>query len=225
MADFLAVVGFVGFAAGDARTHLGVGPGMTATQGILLAVSIVMFFYLGFAMFKPENSDMGFTWTIVTLVIALGLTWRYLGSYMAAVFDGRVHFLAWAERPGLPGVGDQPRTGAELEALRRLHGHLLRHRHGGHLPAHPDPGVAAAQPPAPRGRLPCAQLQHRGLVHDQHQLAELRRRDDHVVLLPDRCLDPGADAQPGDRHSRGHRAWCGASLGATPRRSGTSGST
>ena len=42
---------------------------------------------------------MGFTWTIITLVIALGLTWRYLGSYMAAVFDGRVHFLGWAERP------------------------------------------------------------------------------------------------------------------------------
>ncbi len=42
---------------------------------------------------------MGFTWTIVTLVIALGLTWRYLGSYMAAVFEGHVHFLEWAERP------------------------------------------------------------------------------------------------------------------------------
>jgi len=42
---------------------------------------------------------VGLTWTIVTLVIALGLTWRYLGSYMAAVFEGRVHFLAWAERP------------------------------------------------------------------------------------------------------------------------------
>ncbi len=37
---------------------------------------------------------MGFTWTIIILVIALGLTWRYLGSYMAAVFEGRVHFLA-----------------------------------------------------------------------------------------------------------------------------------
>jgi K+-transporting ATPase ATPase A chain len=42
---------------------------------------------------------MGLTLTIVTLVVALGLTWRYVGSYMAAVFDGRVHFLAWAERP------------------------------------------------------------------------------------------------------------------------------
>ena len=28
---------------------------MTATQGILLAVSIVMFLFLGFAMFKPEK--------------------------------------------------------------------------------------------------------------------------------------------------------------------------
>ena len=28
-----------------------------------------------------------------------GSTWRYLGSYMAAVFDGRVHFLGWVERP------------------------------------------------------------------------------------------------------------------------------
>jgi len=42
---------------------------------------------------------MGFFWTIVVLVVALGITWRYLGSYMAAVFEGRVHYLAWAERP------------------------------------------------------------------------------------------------------------------------------
>jgi K+-transporting ATPase ATPase A chain len=51
---------------------------------------------------------MGFTWTIITLVIALGLTWRYLGSYMAAVFDGRVHFLAWAERPVYRALGTSP---------------------------------------------------------------------------------------------------------------------
>src|SRR5271156_3252422 len=51
---------------------------------------------------------MGFTWTIVTLVIALGLTWRYLGSYMAAVFDGRVHFLGLAERPVYRALGTGP---------------------------------------------------------------------------------------------------------------------
>ena len=42
---------------------------------------------------------MGFFLTILVLVVTLGLAWRYLGSYMAAVFDGRVHFLGWAERP------------------------------------------------------------------------------------------------------------------------------
>ena len=42
---------------------------------------------------------MGFFLTIVVLVITLGLAWRFLGSYMAAVFEGRVHYLGWAERP------------------------------------------------------------------------------------------------------------------------------
>jgi K+-transporting ATPase ATPase A chain len=51
---------------------------------------------------------VGITWTIIILVIALGLTWRYLGSYMAAIFDGRVHFLAWAERPVYKMLGTGP---------------------------------------------------------------------------------------------------------------------
>ncbi len=51
---------------------------------------------------------MGLFWTIVTLVIALGITWRYLGSYMAAVFDGRVHFFGWAERPVYRLLGTSP---------------------------------------------------------------------------------------------------------------------
>src|SRR5579862_1808086 len=54
---------------------------------------------------------MSFFWTIVVLVVALGITWRYLGSYMAAVFEGRVHYLAWAERPFYRLL----RTGPELE--------------------------------------------------------------------------------------------------------------
>ena len=51
---------------------------------------------------------MGYFWTITTLVIALGLTWRFLGSYMAAVFDGRVHYLEWAERPVYRLLGTGP---------------------------------------------------------------------------------------------------------------------
>lgn len=42
---------------------------------------------------------MSFFFTLLALVVALGLTWRYLGSYMASVFEGRVHFLGRLERP------------------------------------------------------------------------------------------------------------------------------
>src|ERR1700722_20099863 len=51
---------------------------------------------------------MGFFLTILTLVIALGVTWRSLGSYMAAVFDGRVHFLGFIERPIYRMLGTSP---------------------------------------------------------------------------------------------------------------------
>jgi K+-transporting ATPase ATPase A chain len=51
---------------------------------------------------------MGFALTIVVLIVVLGITWRFLGSYMAAVFDNRVHFLGWAERPVYRVLGTSP---------------------------------------------------------------------------------------------------------------------
>ena len=42
---------------------------------------------------------MTFAWTIVALVVVLAIAWRFLGSYMAAVFEGRVRWLALVERP------------------------------------------------------------------------------------------------------------------------------
>ncbi len=51
---------------------------------------------------------MGYFWVIVTLVIALGLSWRYLGSYMVGVFDGRIHFLSFIERPIYRLLGTSP---------------------------------------------------------------------------------------------------------------------
>src|SRR5579872_3415310 len=51
---------------------------------------------------------MGFFWTIVLLIVTLGLAWRFLGSYMAAVFDGRVTYLAWLERPFYRLLGTSP---------------------------------------------------------------------------------------------------------------------
>ena len=51
---------------------------------------------------------MSFFFTLVALVVVLGLTWRYLGSYMAAVFDGRVRFLKFIERPVYRLLGTSP---------------------------------------------------------------------------------------------------------------------
>src|SRR3984957_5790743 len=51
---------------------------------------------------------MGFTLTLVVLIVAVGITWRFFGSYMAAVFDDRVHFLGWAERPIYRALGTRP---------------------------------------------------------------------------------------------------------------------
>ena len=51
---------------------------------------------------------MGYFFTIVALVVTLGVTWRYLGSYMAAVFDGRVHFLGFIEKPIYRLLGTNP---------------------------------------------------------------------------------------------------------------------
>ena len=51
---------------------------------------------------------MSFFFTLLALIVALGLTWRYLGSYMEAVFDGRVHFLKFIERPVYRMLGTSP---------------------------------------------------------------------------------------------------------------------
>jgi hypothetical protein len=42
---------------------------------------------------------MTFTWTIVARVVLLAIAWRFLGSYMAAVYGGRVRWLSLVERP------------------------------------------------------------------------------------------------------------------------------
>ena len=51
---------------------------------------------------------MGFFWTIVVLLVLLALAWRYLGAYMVAVFEGRVHFLGFIERPIYRLLGTSP---------------------------------------------------------------------------------------------------------------------
>ena len=115
---------------------------------------------------------MGFAWTIVVLVVLLAISWRFLGSYMAAVFEGRVSWLSLVERP-IYRVAESTRSPSRLEALQRLGDHLLRLRAAIQLRDLPAPGRAAVQPAAPAGRGPGTRVEHRGVVRDQHELAGL----------------------------------------------------
>jgi len=53
---------------------------------------------------------MGFGWTIVALIAVLAVAWRFLGSYMAAVFEGRVRWLSFIERPVYRLLGVDPES-------------------------------------------------------------------------------------------------------------------
>ncbi len=152
---------------------------------------------------------MGFTWTIITLVIALGLTWRFLGSYMAAVFEGRVHFLGWAERPVYRLLG----TGPEQEQTwKRYAGSMvifsavamavtyLLIRIQGSLPLNPQHLGAVGQALSfntASSFMTNTNWQNYGGETTMSYFSQIG------------ALDPRAAHQPGDRHRRGHRHGAG----------------
>jgi len=51
---------------------------------------------------------MSFAWTIVALIVVLAIAWRFLGSYMASVYEGRVRWLSFVERPVYRMLGTSP---------------------------------------------------------------------------------------------------------------------
>lgn len=51
---------------------------------------------------------MSFALTLLALVLSLGLIWRYLGSYMVSVYEGRAKWLAPLERPIYRLIGVNP---------------------------------------------------------------------------------------------------------------------
>ena len=53
---------------------------------------------------------MSFAWTIVALVVVMAVAWRFLGSHMAAVFEGRVRWLSFIERPVYRITGVDPES-------------------------------------------------------------------------------------------------------------------
>jgi K+-transporting ATPase ATPase A chain len=98
---------------------------------------------------------MSFTWTIVALIVVLAIAWRFLGSYMASVYEGRTKWLAFVERPiyriiGVDADSEQSwqRYGASMivfSGIAILVSYAI-FRLQGHLPFNPQhlPGVTPA---------------------------------------------------------------------------------
>ncbi len=53
---------------------------------------------------------MSFTWTLITLVIMLAIIWRFLGKYMASVYEGRIRWASFIERPLYRLLGVDPES-------------------------------------------------------------------------------------------------------------------
>jgi K+-transporting ATPase ATPase A chain len=53
---------------------------------------------------------MGFAWTIAALVVVLAVAWRFLGSYMVSVYEGRTRWLSLIERPIYRLIGVDPQA-------------------------------------------------------------------------------------------------------------------
>ena len=98
---------------------------------------------------------MPFGWTIVALIVVLAIAWRFLGSYMVAVYEGRTRWLSAVERPiyricGVDPASEQSwqRYGVSVILFSAV-GLLLEYaifRLQGHLPFNPQqlPSVTPA---------------------------------------------------------------------------------
>jgi K+-transporting ATPase ATPase A chain len=90
---------------------------------------------------------MGFTWTIVSMVVVLAIAWRFLGAYMVSVYENRTRWLSFLERPIYRMIGVDPeaeqswqRYGASVivfSGVVLLVGYVLL-RLQGHLPLNPQ---------------------------------------------------------------------------------------
>src|SRR5258708_11544783 len=65
---------------------------------------------------------MPFAWTIVALVVVLAVAWRFLGSYMVAVYEGRTGWLSFVERPAYRVRGVEP---ANEQSWQRYGGSVI----------------------------------------------------------------------------------------------------
>jgi hypothetical protein len=106
----------------------------------------------------------------------------------------------------LPDARHESRTRADLEALRRRDDHLHGRLYRLYLRDHTNSGLVALESPALWRRRTGVESQYGDVIRDQHQLAELRRRNGDVVFLPDGRPHRTAVRQPGRGYRRRHRA-------------------
>ena len=85
----------------------------------------------------------------------------------------------------LPDLPHRPDPGAALDRLRLLAARVQHRLVPRRVRAAAVPGVAAVEPDRHAGRRPAPVVQHRGQLHDQHELAVLRRRGDDEPPHPD----------------------------------------
>ncbi len=148
--------------------------------------------------------------TIVLFAVILTALAFPLGQYMAKVYTGKRVFLtpvfAWPERLLYRVLRVDPRTGAGLEGVREKPLDLLARRLASPLrdPAHA--GRVLRPPRAEPARLPLRpverDVQHGVVVHDEHELAVLQRRDDDDLPQPDDRADRAELAVRWDRDRR-----------------------
>ena len=147
--------------------------------------------------------------TLATLALAILIVTPFLGRYIHRVMEGERTFLSPILRPverfvyrvcGVDETSEQDWKG--YADLRPGNG-LRRHRR--RLRRLPPPGHPALQPGRDSADVPGPGVQHVGQLRDQHQLAELLRRDRRD--LPDAGDGPGRPQLHVGRHrpGRGYR--------------------
>ena len=175
-----------------------------------LVVSVLMIAYLFYALIRGEKLVTFAGWlTIVLFAVVLTALALPLGSYMAKVYTGERVFLtpifAGPERLLYRILRVDPEREQDWKAYAKS---LLVFSLAGWLLLYFDSAHAERLLRAPRAqpaRLPLGaverDLQHRLVVHDEHQLAVLQRRDDDELPQPDDRAD-GAELAVGGRRDR-----------------------
>ena len=152
---------------------------------------------------------MGFSWTIVALVVALGLTWRYLArTWRRSSTAGSIS----SAGPSVPSTGLLGTSPTRNRRWKRYAGSLVIFSavsHRVHLPDPAHPGVAAAQPAAPGAVTPALSFNTAASFLTNTNWQNYGGETTMSYFSQIGALTVQQFVSPGGRHCRGHRsgAW------------------